>query len=64
MATKAQLELTIRSLRNRNKYLEEKLRAFRILKDRGYRIDPSTVARLRQESRENIARMEADREGK
>ena len=58
MATKAQLELTIRSLRNRNKYLEEKLRAFRILRDRGYRIDPSTVARLRRESRENIERLE------
>lgn len=58
MATKAQLELTIRSLRNRNRYLKEKLRAFRILKDRGYRIDPSTVARLRRESRENIERLE------
>lgn len=58
MATKAQLELTIRSLRNRNKYLEEKLRAFRILRDRGYRIDPLTVARLRRESRENIERLE------
>lgn len=58
MATKAQLELTIRSLRNENKCLKKKLRAFRILKDRGYRIDPSTVARLRRESRENIARLE------